>query len=171
VRHVLPRPGQTAHLRARWTEQILDEMVVSILRRRPDLDAARLARTRELMCDAIPDCLVTGHEALVDALSLPDVDDRHVLAAAIRCGAEVIVTENLADFPADVLAQFHIEAQSPDQFVLHLIELAPGRLASVLQQQVSALTKPEQSVDDLMERLTARGLPRAMAVLRGHLGT
>ena len=75
-------------------------MVRSILRRRPDLTEAQLARTRQLMCDAVPDCLTTGYEELIDGLHLPDPDDRHVLAAAIRSGSQVIVTENLSDFPA-----------------------------------------------------------------------
>lgn len=100
LRDLLIRLGQTGLFRACWTEQILDEMIRSIRRRRPDLEAQRLARTRELMCEAISDCLVTGYEALIDGLALPDPDDRHVLAAALRCSAQVVVTSNLSDFPA-----------------------------------------------------------------------
>jgi hypothetical protein len=87
LRDLLVRLGQTGLLRARWTEQILDEMINSILRRRPDLDASRLARTRKLMCEAVPDCLVTGYEPLVDGLTLPDPDDRHVLCSPPRSAA------------------------------------------------------------------------------------
>ena len=61
------------------------------------------------MNEAVRDCLVTGYEDLIDSLTLPDPDDRHVLAAAIRAGASVIVTYNLKDFPAATLAQFDIE--------------------------------------------------------------
>jgi hypothetical protein len=63
---------------------------------------------------AIPGALVSGHEALIDGLVLPDPDDRHVLAAAIRCHASVILTFNERDFPADVLGSFGLEAQHPD---------------------------------------------------------
>jgi hypothetical protein len=56
LRDLLVRLGQTGLFRARWSEQILDEMVASILRRRPDLDPQRLARTRQLMCEAVADC-------------------------------------------------------------------------------------------------------------------
>ena len=78
-----------------------------------------MERTRALMCSAVRDSLVVGYEQLIDSLDLPGKDDRHVLAAAIRSGAQVIVTYNLKDFPAAALDPFGIEAQSPDDFVLH----------------------------------------------------
>jgi hypothetical protein len=63
------------------------------------------------MCDAVRDCLVTGYEPLIDAVDLPDKDDRHVIAAAIKAGAQVIVTDNLRDFPPSVLTQWDMEAK------------------------------------------------------------
>ncbi len=78
------------------------------------------------MNDAVRDCLVTGYEDLIASLSLPDPDDRHVLAAAIRADADVIVTYNLKDFPAETLAPFDIEAQHPDDFLVSLLDQAPG---------------------------------------------
>ena len=48
-----------------------------------------------------PDALVVGFEPLIDGLTLPDADDRHVLAAAIRGQADVIITQNLKDFPRE----------------------------------------------------------------------
>lgn len=167
LRDLLVRLGQTGLFRARWSEQILDEMVASILRRRPDLDPERLARTRQLMCEAVADCLVTGYEPLINGLSLPDPDDRHVLAAAIRCSAQVIVTANLDDFPAAALERFNIEAQSPDQFVLDVVNLAPARVAAVIQQQSAALRNPSRTVDELLEDLSS-SLPRAVAALQSQ---
>ena len=90
---------------ARWSQRILDEAFRSVARDRPDLDPVRLARTRRRMCDAVLDSVVTGFEELEGALTLPDVDDRHVVAAAIRAGANVIVTFNLRDFPEAELAR------------------------------------------------------------------
>jgi hypothetical protein len=84
-------------VRARWSATILDECFRNILENRPDLKPESLERTRELMTQAVPDCMVTNFEGLIDALVLPDVHDRHVLAAAIRAGAQAIVTFNLAD--------------------------------------------------------------------------
>jgi len=164
LRDLLLRLAQTGLFRARWSEQILDEMVRSVLERRPDLNPERLARTRTLMCEAVADCLVTGYEPLIDGLQLPDPDDRHVLAAAIRCSAQVIVTSNLADFPADALEPFNIEAQGPDQFVLDVVNLAPARVAAVIQQQSAALRNPPRTVDELLDDLSA-SLPRAVAAL------
>nr|WP_256968117.1 PIN domain-containing protein [Streptomyces sp. CS227] len=66
---------------------------------------------------AVRDCLVTGFEPLIEGLKLPDEDDRHVLAAAIRAGAQVIVTNNRKDFPTDYLDTWGIERKSADEFV------------------------------------------------------
>lgn len=167
LRDLLVRLGQTGLFRARWSEQILDEMVNSILRRRSDLDAGRLARTRQLMCEAVPDCLVTGYEPLIDGLALPDPNDRHVLAAAIRCNAQVIVTSNLHDFPQEALEPFNIEAQGPDQFVLDIVNLAPARVATVIQQQASALRNPPRTAEELLED-PSNSLPRAAAALQSY---
>ncbi len=87
LRDLLVRIANTGIVRARWTELILDECFRNILEQRPDLKPEALRRTRELMTQAVPDCLVTGFETLIAGLSLPDKDDRHVLAAAVRAGA------------------------------------------------------------------------------------
>jgi len=160
------RVGQAGIVRARWTERILDECFRAIKERRPELSDASLLRTRSLMNAAIRDSLVRGYEDLISGLTLPDEDDRHVLAAAVRSGAQVIVTSNLSDFPADVLIPFGIEAQSPDEFVLGLIDLSPGTLAALVTQQAADLKHPPQSRDQLLETLIANGLVRSVAKLR-----
>ena len=96
--------GLSGRFRARWSPRIHDEWKRNLLINRPDLTSAQLDRTSGLMDQAIPDGLVTGHEALIAGLTLPDPDDRHVLAAAIRCNASVIVTFNEKDFPEAALA-------------------------------------------------------------------
>src|SRR5438094_5200959 len=90
--------------RPRWTEAIHQEWMENLIRERPDLSRDRLDRTRNLMNQSVPDCLVSGYEELIASLALPDPNDRHVLAAAIHAGAESIVTYNLSDFPAVTLA-------------------------------------------------------------------
>lgn len=158
----------TGMFRAHWSNEILDEVVRSILRRRPDLTQSQLSRTRELMCNAVPDCLTTGYEELIDGLNLPDADDRHVLAAAIRSGSQVIVTENLRDFPADVLQTYNIEAQIPDVFLLHLVDLSPRTVSGVLEAQAASLRNPPMNIDELLDRLAQSGLPRSIAALRAR---
>jgi hypothetical protein len=88
LRDLLLSLAQTELFRARWTNDIHEEWIRSVLKDRPDL-APNLQRTRELMDTAVPDCLVTGYQSLIDSLKLPDPQDRHVLAAAIVGRASV----------------------------------------------------------------------------------
>ncbi len=166
LRDLLMRLAVAGLVRARWTDQILDECFRSIKANRPDLTDAQLNRTRSLMNLAVRDCLVTGFEGLIAGITLPDVDDRHVVAAAVRVGAQVIVTSNLKDFPSKDLAPLGIEAQAPDDFVLNLIDLAPGTVASIVNEQASALKAPPQTRGQLLERLLENGLIGSVAKLR-----
>jgi hypothetical protein len=109
VRDLLVRLASAGVYRAYWTRRILDECFSSIAEARPDI-AGKLGRTRRLMEEALPDAMVEDDETLAAALVLPDEKDRHVLAAAIRAGARVIVTVNLRDFPPEALAPFDVEA-------------------------------------------------------------
>ena len=116
----------------------------------------------------MPDCLVRGYEPLIDGLDFPDPDDRHVLAAAIRSGSEVIVTENTRDFPPHAIEPYDIETQTPDVFVLHLVDLAPAVVSTVIHQQANALTNPPMTAGQLLDHLAASGLQRSVAAIR-HL--
>jgi predicted nucleic acid-binding protein len=122
-RDLLIRIAQSGLVQAKWTEQILDEMFSNLGKRRPDIPADRLSILRERMNMAVRDCLVTGYEPLIESLRLPDLDDRHVLAVAIKSSAQVIVTTNLKDFPEAELGQWTVEAKSPDDFVLDQIHI------------------------------------------------
>lgn len=141
-----------------WTEQIHDEWIHNLLADRPDLDRDRLERTRTLMNRAIPDSVVHNYEPLIERLDLPDPDDRHVLAAAIRAGAQAIVTFNLKDFPADQLDPYGIEALHPDVFIEHQMDLHEGAVVSAAKAQRANLRKPEISADQLLQTLAAQGL-------------
>jgi predicted nucleic acid-binding protein len=163
VRDLLIRVAtkRALNVRAHWSYQILDEMVRSILERRPDLDPQRLARTTQMMCDALPDCLVTGYEALVESIELPDPGDRHVLAAAIKAGAHVIVTYNLRHFPSAVLQPFNIEAQHPDEFLVSLLDLDLTTVRETFVELVADLRKSQWTSAEAASRLRDRGLIRA----------
>lgn len=166
LRDLLVRIANSGVVRARWSERILDECFRSILARRSDLDPAALARTRALMCEAVPDCLVERYEHLEAALDLPDPDDRHVLAAAIRAGAQAIVTFNLSDFPDHVLARYDVEAKHPDEFVIDSLDLAPVVVTQCVLQQAAACRNPPVTVSDLLDTLRNAGLVQSVARFR-----
>ncbi len=166
LRDLLVRLANTGVVRARWSAAILDECFRNILENRPELKPEALQRTRELMTRAVPDCMVTGFEQLIDGLILPDSDDRHVLAAAIRAGAQAIVTFNLDDFPSERLQPYNIEAKHPDEFVIDTIDLSPGRVAAVIAEQAAALRNPPRSTAELLDTLRDQGLVRSVAKLR-----
>ena len=134
--------------RAKWTETIHDEWIRNVLKQRPDLTLEQLQRTRELMNAHVRDCLVTDYDELIPALTLPDPDDRHVLAAAIRAGADIIVTFNLDDFPPDALHKYGIEAQHPDEFIMQLLDLAPNVVCAAAKRQRQSLKKPPKTVEE-----------------------
>ena len=170
LRDLLIRIANTGVVRARWSDIILDECFRSILAKRPDLSPESLARTRELMIQAVPDCIVREYEPLIESIQLPDADDRHVVAAAIRCGAQGIVTFNLVDFPADQLSRYNIDAIHPDDFVLDAIDLAPGSIARAVTEQVAALRNPPVEVPELLGKLREIGLVQSVARLRELFG-
>jgi hypothetical protein len=95
LRDLLIRIAQAGLVQAKWTEVILGEVFSNLQENRPDLDVDRLKRTRELITGAVRDVLVVGYEPLIEAITLPDPDDRHVPAAAVRARAQLIVTANL----------------------------------------------------------------------------
>lgn len=152
--------------RAKWTDAIHDEWIRNVLEDRPDLTREQLERTRALMNIHVRDCLVTNYEDLIPSLTLPDPDDRHILAAAIRGRADVIVTFNLADFPPDALARYGIEAQHPDDFIVRLLDLAPGPVCVAIKRQRENLRNPPKSADELLATFESQGLPQTAARLR-----
>ncbi len=166
LRDLLLRVAQAGLVQARWTEEILDEMFAALKRDRPELDPVRLDRTRVLMGMAVRDWKVTGYEPLVDALKLPDPDDRHVLAAAIRARAQVIVTSNLRHFPAADLDAWDIEAKSPDDFVRDQVSLDRPAVYAAVHQIADSWRNPPGSVDDVLDRLERNGLAVTVAELR-----
>ncbi|MDT9689567.1 PIN domain-containing protein [Streptomyces sp. P9(2023)] len=107
LRDLLIRIAQAGLVRAKWTDRILDEVFRNLQANRPELDPTKLARTRELMMRAVRDCLVKDYEPLEAVLELPDADDRHVLAAAVKSRAQLIVTNNLKDFPQETLTAWN----------------------------------------------------------------
>jgi predicted nucleic acid-binding protein len=166
LRDLLIRIAQSGTVQAKWTNAILDEMTAALRRNRPDIPDARLDRLRDLMNTAVRDCLVLGYEPLIEGLKLPDLDDRHVLAAAIKAGAQVIVTRNIKDFPASDLEPWEIEAKSPDAFVLDQVGINVRAVAASVRQIADSRTNPPESVEDILSQLERDGLVESVAALR-----
>ena len=164
--------GLSGRFRARWSQDIHEEWKRNLLLNRPDLARAQLDRTSDLMDRAIPDGLVDGYEELIKGLTLPDPDDRHVLAAAIRCGASVIVTFNQRDFPAELLASYGMESQHSDEFGDNLFDLDAAAVVAAAQRQRAQLKNPPIDVDRYLEILFRQGLvqtTKALATYRSIL--
>jgi len=166
LRDLLIRIAQAGLVQAKWTEQILDEVFRNLTRNRPDLDQQKLHRTRTLMNGAVRDCLVVGYEPLVEALELPDPDDRHVLAAAIKARAQVIVTNNLDDFPSSSLDAWEMEAKAADDFVLDQIDLNREAVYGSIQRIADARENPPATFADVLAQLERDGLVESVAALR-----
>jgi hypothetical protein len=137
----------------------------NVLKNNKHLDPKRIQRTREFMEQAVDDCLVHNYEDLIDSLVLPDPDDRHVLATAITERADVIVTFNLKDFPKTALTPYGIEAQHPDEFLSHLIDLHPDQVCLAAKAMRNRLRKPPQTVEDYLMSLAKQKLPQTVAFL------
>jgi hypothetical protein len=118
----------------------------------------------------VRDCLVTGYQPLIEALDLPDPDDRHVLAAAIKAGAQLIVTRNLKDFPPKTLAQWDIRPKSPDNFVRDVMDFDSQAVWACVQQIVDSRTRHPVTTDDVLGELQRDGLVASATALRSGPG-
>lgn len=166
LRNLLMHLAVTGLFRAKWPADVHKEWISNLLKNRRDLTRDKLERTRMLMDKHAVDALVTGYEDLIPGLQLPDPNDLHVLAAAIRGQANVIVTMNLRDFPSDVLAPFGIEAQHPDEFILHLLDIAPEAVVTAAEDHRQSLKNPPKTVSEYLETLERQGLTQTVPVLR-----
>lgn len=151
---------------ARWTAAIQDEWVRNLVANRPDLTVDLLARTVSVMNDAIEDCLVENFTYLIESLTLPDPNDRHVLAAAIVGHADAIVTFNLKDFPESCVTAHGIDALHPDDFLVAQYDLNPIKVLGVIKLLRSRLQKPPKSADELIMTYEQQGLPQFCEKLR-----
>jgi hypothetical protein len=127
--------------RAKWSNAVHEEWIRAALTNRHDL-----TRTG------------SDFEPLIEALKLPDADDRHVLAAAIKGRADLIVTVNLRDFPAGKLDRWGIEAQHPDEFLTHQFHLSQPLFLQAVRTVRMRLKNPPKSVEDYLDTLRALGL-------------
>jgi predicted nucleic acid-binding protein len=150
----------------KWSSAIQEEWIRNLLINRPDLTKEALEKTKAVMDSAFPDANVEKYEDLISAIALPDEDDRHVLAAAIRGKTDVIVTSNLKDFPAATISTYDIEVQNPDEFISNLINLDRKKCLKALENQVKSLKNPPKTREEVLETLTNCGLVKSVDLLK-----
>lgn len=143
---------------AKWTDAIHEEWIRNLLAKRPDLEG-KLERTRVLMDKAVPDALVQDFESFATGQLLPDKDDQHVLATARKCGAQSIVTFNIKDFPARILAQYHIEAIHPDKFIEGQMGIDLKKVIACVKRIRARLNKPAISAESYIAIIADQKLP------------
>jgi predicted nucleic acid-binding protein len=162
----LLRLAERGFYRPLWSERILEETKRAIIRIHPNISEARIDARLEAMNSAFEDALVTAWEPVCAGLDLPDPDDRHVWAAAIKGGAQTIVTSNLKDFPEPYLSTTAIVATHPDDFLLDQLDLYPGLALEVLEEQVADLINPPTDLAGILNRLERAGVPRFADAVR-----
>lgn len=150
-------------LRAKWTGRIHREWIRAVLHHRGGIARAALMRTRRLMDQHVLGCRVRGYQRWELRVTLPDPDDRHVLAAALACVADVIVTYNTGDFPPNVLSPFGVAAVDPDTFVIGLMDT--GIVVSAAAEHRASLRRPPLSVAEYLDALRHGGLSGTAAAL------
>lgn len=151
--------------RARWSADIHREWMTAVSKER-GIPMEQLHGRRAAMDESVPDGCITGYEPLISGLTLPDENDRHVLAVAIRCGASAIVTFNEADFPSQILTPFGIHTRNPDDFVMEVDGVDPGTLIDAAKADLEHYESPPLSPDEYIEGLRLAGLKKVAEYLQ-----
>ena len=165
VRDILLSFAEEGLFRARLTDEIVDEWTRNLIKLKPHLEGS-VRRQVELLHTHFPEYFVQGYRPLVEGLALPDPDDRHVLAAAIRCSAQVIVTENRRDFPADVLDEYGIEVLGADDVLVNTYDLYSAQARQALKTVRSRYRNPPMTATEFLIDLVRYGLPKLAAMAR-----
>lgn len=160
---LLLRLAERGLFRVVWSDQILDEVHDSLVRR--GLDDVRIRRRIEMMKAAFPEAMVEDIAPYLDSVP-PDVDgdDHHVVAAALAGKADAVVTNNLAHFPADRLALLGLDVQSLDDFLLNQWTLDPATVVDALLEMEADRDRPPKTVDELLAALEPHAPSFAAAV-------
>jgi hypothetical protein len=157
LRDLLLQLGVDKIVSLRWTEAVHLEWSQALVRSRPDL-ADRVERTRGIMLDALPEALVLDYEHRVDDLDLPDPNDRHVLAAALESGAQLILTSNLRHFPAEAMPA-GVAAIHPDTLLSLLLAADPAPVLAAISKVRHRMAKPPMSPAEFLDALRHALLP------------
>jgi predicted nucleic acid-binding protein len=146
--------AESGLFRPLWSEHVLKELTHNLVRR--GMTDAQVEHRVNQMSTYFPDAIVAGYDDLIDSMA-NDPKDRHVLAAAIRGGAELLVTENLRDFPESARKPYDLAAVNQDDFLLDQLDLAPQVVLESLRRQASRYRREPRTVADLLDVLSSPG--------------
>jgi hypothetical protein len=169
LRNVLVQASVDSLYEARWTDEIHDEWTRNLIASIPEIPPERLQSTRKLMEMALPAARISGFQHHIQNLRLPDLDDRHVVAAAIEAKATHILTWNLRDFPPAPLKKHGLIRQTPDAFLVGLYDQAPDLLITSLANARSNLSKSGMSGADFIDTLHGQKLIRLAEKVHRHV--
>ena len=161
--------GEAGLFHPRWTAEIHEEWIRSVIENRGPsgtLTREKLEARRDAMIEAVEGSLVEDYEDLIPTLTLPDADDRHVLAAAIKAEADLIVTINLKDFPQQTLSAWNLTAIHPDDFTTDLLRADQEAVVAVVREMRARRKRPPISAEDFLAQLERQGLKKLVAELR-----
>lgn len=164
LRNLLIQLGVDYVVSPRWTDEIHEEWIRNLVSAGRET-RERLIRTRDLMQRAPPEADVRGYQHRIEGLTLPDPNDRHVLAAAIESSAEIILTFNLRHFPATLLAPFGIVARNPDDFLCDLYAADPEAVGAVVEAARQNLSRTEPTKSEFIDTLDRQALVKFAALL------
>lgn len=175
-RNLLLSLAEAAFFRPRWSERIMGETERAIEKLMTDKGfenpTADAARARSAMERAFEDAMVTGFENLEAGFGdLPDAGDRHVLAAAVKTRASIIVTDNLRDFPDAILHPLDLEAKAADAFIADTIDLRVAQAVPALRRMRERLRLPGKTPETLLLDMEKIGLTLTADALRDHIGS
>ena len=148
----------------KWSKHIFDEW--ETVMRRVDIDEKEIEKRTNRANLAFPDALVKNYEPLIELLNLPDPNDCHVLAAAIKSDADIIVTNNLKDFPEDYLEKFDISAKSADNFLTDMIDLDKEIAIDAFKKLVANRRNPNLDEYEVLDAFQRNGLTDTADYLR-----
>ncbi|WP_374314101.1 putative toxin-antitoxin system toxin component, PIN family [Microbacterium sp.] len=140
-----------------WSADILQELRKNLVE--AGENASLIEKRISTMTAYFPDAMVDGYDSLIPTMTC-DPKDRHVLAAAVRGGAEVLVTFNLKDFPDVSTAPFDVEVVHPDDFLLDQIDLYHAPTLRALVELVEGYDSPAMTLDDYLLVLARAGVPK-----------
>lgn len=179
-RNLLLSLAEVGFFRIRWSAEVMAEiernLVPHFAKRESNASTTtkspeeRAAASCAAMRRAFEDAEVTDYETIVPCIQkMPDPNDAHVVAAALKIRASVIVTENTKHFPASVIGPLDLETKTADEFIADTMDLNPPLAVSAVSTMRQRFRRPSMTGEQLLRLMEARGLMLTVDSLKDHV--